>query len=337
MKYAELFAGIGVGALAMKKVFPDAECVFYSEINQQCVKVYDKHFPGHKNVGNIDFVEIERLPKHDLIIGGSPCQDLSIARGKREGLDGDQSGLFYKFLDILREKKPKYFLLENVASMPDDDRNEISRCLGVQPVMINSVNFTGQERKRYYWFNWGLLPLPTEKVDARIHIDKSDVPSDSDLNWKIMHSIHFQGEKVKLKQHSSIWDIVAWSRSTRYKDGQAATEFIKNNPEIEFKRLPPDRISYVEQRVKLNQGVNTLVTGAHCARMSSKTFIRHGKKIRQLNRVECSRYQGLPDDYLESMAKSSAYAALGNSFTLPVIEFILESLKIHLTRDGQLS
>jgi DNA (cytosine-5)-methyltransferase 3A len=334
IKFAELFSGIGVGSLALRNVFgSDAECAFFSEINNQCVRVFDHHFPGHKNVGHIDFVEIDKLPSFDLLIGGSPCQDLSIARGKREGLDGDQSGLFYKFLDILREKKPKYFMLENVASMKDEDRDEISRCLGVQPVMINSVYFTGQERKRYYWCNFPILPTPTEVVDARKLIDKKDVPAKGKLDWKVMHSVWHEGIKRGrsfYRDLDSDWDVVGWSRSTRYKEFEtdiALESWCRENSIFDFKIMGPGKISYVEQRIKINMGVNTLVTGKHCARMSSKSFVRKGKAVRQLNRKECARFQGLPDDYLEMLSDSAAYSALGNSFTLDVIEHIMISLK----------
>lgn len=96
----------------------------------------------------------------DLVIGGSPCQDLSIAKQDRKGLQGERSGLFWRFVEILQKAKPKYFLLENVASMKDKDRDTISSILGVEPIMINSALVSAQQRKRYYWTNiYGLLPL----------------------------------------------------------------------------------------------------------------------------------------------------------------------------------
>jgi DNA-cytosine methyltransferase len=335
LTFGEMFSGIGVGSLAFKEVFPEAKCKFFSEIQPQRVKAYLKNFPDHKNIGNIDFVDIDRLPRVNVLIGGSPCQDLSIARGKREGLDGDQSGLFYKFLDVIRERKPEFFILENVASMRDEDRDEISRCLGVQPVMISSEVFTGQKRMRYYWCNFPILPLPTEKIDPRIHIDKTVKPNEKDLDWDQMHSVYYKEEKVALQKHKSKWDWISWSRSTRYKefkDLEGFNDWIVKNPNIDYKikgqgSLCPSKISYVEQRVKINSGANTCVTGKHCARMSAKNYIRHGEMVRQPTVKECLRLQGLPDDFLDGLSESAAYAAIGDSFTLGPIIHILKSLK----------
>lgn len=344
IRYGELFSGIGVGSLAFRRVFGDqAECAFFSEIHKQRIKAYLKHFPDHKNVGNIDFVEIDKLPKIDVLIGGSPCQDLSIARGAREGLDGDQSGLFYKFLDVVKERKPKYFILENVASMDDSDRDEISRCLGVKPVLITSEVFTGQARERYYWCNFPIMDLPTEKVDPRIHIDKDHLP-DEPFNWKDMHTVWCEGKKIgktSLRDRKSQWDFLAWSRSTRYpefENEKQREDFLKEKEISEWKTMrplddiKPIRISYVEQRVKINMGAHTLVTGKHCARMSAKNLVRHGAKVRPINRKEAHRLQGLPDDYLDGLSDSATYAAIGDSFTLGPIEHILKSLKEELMK-----
>ena len=145
-----------------------------------------KNFPSEidKNLGDINNLIdwpylIELLPDFDLLVGGSPCNDLSIAKGKRKGLSGNKSGLFWAYVQILKAKKPRKFLLENVASMARVDRDLISETLGVEPVEINSDRFTPQKRRRLYWFNWDI----TEELPE-------------------------MGER---------WpELVAWSRSTRY-------------------------------------------------------------------------------------------------------------------------
>jgi len=87
------------------------------------------------------------------LVGGSPCQDLSLAKNNREGLMGEKSGLFFEYVRILREKIPAYFVLENVASMNNRDKDFISEILGVQPIKINSAKLTAQSRNRYYRTN----------------------------------------------------------------------------------------------------------------------------------------------------------------------------------------
>lgn len=92
------------------------------------------------------------------------CTDLSVARKNRQSLAGKSSSLFYRAVDILNALRPKYFLMENVASMADESRAEITRLLGVEPVQLNSKYFTSQNRERLYWFNWkvnGRFPYPS--------------------------------------------------------------------------------------------------------------------------------------------------------------------------------
>jgi len=171
MKYGDLFTGIGGFSLAIKNVFPGASCSFWSEIDNSAIQTYVKNFPQNRNInigdissfvfgenGKPNDFRISLLPSVDFLFGGSPCQDLSIQTKNRKGLKGSRSNLFYAFAHIVRVKKPKYFLLENVASMSEEDRDTISEVLGVQPMRICSDFITPQMRDRLYWFNWELHP-----------------------------------------------------------------------------------------------------------------------------------------------------------------------------------
>ena len=153
MKYLSLFSGIGGFEKAIQDIIPEAECVGFSEIDKYAISVYQRHFQ-HKNFGDISKIDIENLPDFELLVGGSPCQDLSIAKKDRKGLDGSRSGLFYKYVEILKVKKPKWFILENVNSMPRESKEKISEILGVQPVMINAALVSAQNRKRLFWANF---------------------------------------------------------------------------------------------------------------------------------------------------------------------------------------
>lgn len=106
-------------------------------------------------------IDLDELPDFDVLVGGSPCQDLSVSKNNREGLMGSRSGLFFEYVRILREKKPAFFVLENVASMKNDDRDFISETLGVEPIKINSASFTAQNRNRYYRTNIPNIPHPS--------------------------------------------------------------------------------------------------------------------------------------------------------------------------------
>ena len=162
MKYFSAFSGIGGFEQAIHSVFPDAECVGFSETDKYAIQVYKKHYPNHKNYGDITKIDITGLPDFDMLVGGSPCQDLSIAKKNRKGLSGDKSRLFYKFVEILEKKKPRWFLLENVASMSRKNKDKISRILKVQPVMINATLVSAQNRKRLFWANF-LITQPLDR------------------------------------------------------------------------------------------------------------------------------------------------------------------------------
>ena len=155
IKVLSLFDGISCGQVALERAGIPVEVYYASEIDKYAIQITQKNYPNTIQLGdinNIDFTQF--IGKIDLIMGGSPCQDLSIA-GKRKGLSGERSGLFYKFVEAIEVIKPKYFLLENNVGMPKEAYEEISRLLGCYPIEINSALVSAQTRKRYYWTNIG--------------------------------------------------------------------------------------------------------------------------------------------------------------------------------------
>ena len=116
MNVLSLFDGMSCGQIAFKKLGVTFDGVnnkyFSSEIKDIGIKVTQSNFPNTIQVGDITKLETEKLPQIDILIGGSPCQDLSIAQRDREGLSGEKSKLFWEYVKILKKVKPKYFLLE---------------------------------------------------------------------------------------------------------------------------------------------------------------------------------------------------------------------------------
>jgi DNA (cytosine-5)-methyltransferase 1 len=93
LKYLSTFSGIGGFELGIQSVIPEAECIGYSEIDSYAIKCYQQHFPSHINLGDITLIDISTLPYFDLLVGGSPCQDLSVAKKDRQSLEGERSKL----------------------------------------------------------------------------------------------------------------------------------------------------------------------------------------------------------------------------------------------------
>ena len=165
MKVLSLFDGISAARQALKEL--NIDCEYYaSEIDKFAIQVAKANHPDIIHIGDVKnlfkyhhfndgrYSQFYNMKRGDinLLIGGSPCQDLSIAKKDRKGLDGDRSSLFYEYLRILNEVKPKYFILENVASMSKESKDIITKELfNVEPIMINSALLTAQNRKRLYW------------------------------------------------------------------------------------------------------------------------------------------------------------------------------------------
>lgn len=160
MKVLSLFDGMSCGRIALERCNIKPDSYFASEIDKHAIKVSKDNWDDITHVGNVKNIKYQDgvlstesgnfETEIDLLIGGSPCQSFS-PLGNREGFEG-KSGLFFEYLRILKEVKPKYFLLENV-SMKKEWRDKISELIGCEPVEINSNKFSAQNRKRLYWTN----------------------------------------------------------------------------------------------------------------------------------------------------------------------------------------
>jgi len=155
-----VFDGMSCGQLALQRAGIEYKEYFASEIDKHAIAVTQHNFPNTKQLGSINELKTDNLPKIDLLIGGSPCQSFSNA-GKGEGFDG-KSGLFWEYVRVLKETKPTYFLLENVK-MKKEWRDIISKELGVEPIEINSSLVSAQNRPRLYWTNIPNVDAPKDK------------------------------------------------------------------------------------------------------------------------------------------------------------------------------
>jgi len=224
MKVLSLFDGMSCGQQALERSNITVDNYYASEIDKYAIQVTMHNYPNTKQIGSVTDIDGYSLPKIDLLMGGSPCQSFSFA-GKRKGMatkceteiltledylklksDGyefeGQSYLFWEYMRILKEVKPKYFLLENVM-MGEKWELILSKAIGVNPVEINSALVSAQNRRRLYWTNIGLTPqglfgdlLPTIKQPKDKGILLKDV-----LESEV-------AEKYFLKKDSFIFDRI---------------------------------------------------------------------------------------------------------------------------------
>jgi len=156
-----LFDGMSCGQIALNRVGIEYDNYFASEIDKHAIKVTQTNYPKTIQLGDVTKVKGSDLPKIDLLIGGSPCQGFSFA-GKGLNFDDPRSKLFFEFVRLKNETQPKYFLLENVV-MKKEHEKVISEFLGVEPILINSILVSAQNRKRLYWTNISGIEQPTDK------------------------------------------------------------------------------------------------------------------------------------------------------------------------------
>ena len=136
MDVLSLFDGISCGQIALERAGIKVDNYFASEISKYAVQVTKQNFPNTKHIGDVTKVKGANLPKIDLLMGGSPCQGFSFA-GKQLNFSDRRSKLFFEFVRLLEETKPKYFLLENVK-MKKEYQDIISKYIGISPIKINS-------------------------------------------------------------------------------------------------------------------------------------------------------------------------------------------------------
>lgn len=142
------------GQIALNRAGIGYENYFAAEIKKHAIGLTQTNYPNTKQIGDVTKIMSADLPKIDLLIGGSPCQDFSRANSVRDGLQGIKSMLFYQYVRLLEEIKPKYFLLENVI-MDGLGYNTISELLKTEPVRICGSRVSGALRDRLYWTNIG--------------------------------------------------------------------------------------------------------------------------------------------------------------------------------------
>lgn len=175
MKVLSLFDGMSCGQIALNKAGIPYEKYYASEIDKHSIKVTQKNYPETVQPGDVTKINLDSLAEIDLLIGGSPCQGFSIA-GKKLNFEDPRSKLFWEYVRIKEELNPKYFLLENVM-MKNEWIEIISEALKVQPIMINSADFSAQNRKRFYWTNIRICSWDKKEINLKDILESENTDS----------------------------------------------------------------------------------------------------------------------------------------------------------------
>ena len=192
MKVLSLFDGMSCGRIALDQLGIPVEKYYASEIDKYAIQVSQANYPDIEQVGDICNLDPKDYKETDLILAGSPCQGFSFA-GKQLAFDDPRSALFFEFIRLLKEIKPKYFLLENVRMKKEFLQvisEQVSECypeipFGIEPIFINSSLVSAQSRQRYYWTNIPGIKQPEDKGIVLRDILEDNFDSDRDKSYCI--------------------------------------------------------------------------------------------------------------------------------------------------------
>lgn len=164
MNILSLFDGMSCGQIALERAGIKVDNYYASEIKPHAIQLTQHHYPKTIQLGNVTQVKGINLPKINLLIGGSPCQDFSRLKvgDNNTGYNGEKSKLFFEYVRIKKETNPDFFLLENVF-MKKEFQDKISQILGVKPIRINSNLVSYQNRDRLYWTNIPGVSIPFDR------------------------------------------------------------------------------------------------------------------------------------------------------------------------------
>tara|TARA_R110000868_G_scaffold2565_1_gene18417 strand:+ start:1253 stop:2095 length:843 start_codon:yes stop_codon:yes gene_type:complete len=236
MNVLSLFDGISVAKYALDVVGIPVAKYYSSEIDKSAISISKKNYPSIISLGNILNLNKDMIKEPiDLLIGGSPCQDLSIAKKNRKGLEGDRSGLFWQYVRLKNELQPKWFILENVASMPQKDKDIISQAMGCEPVLFDASLVSAQCRKRLFWTNIS-FELPYD----RGIVVKDILKTDEKICRIVGRRLNSEGKRddynknIKIEQRIEVRDDnKSGTLTTVQKDNMVV------NPQYSIRKLTP--------------------------------------------------------------------------------------------------
>jgi DNA (cytosine-5)-methyltransferase 1 len=316
--FIDLFAGIGGMRLAFEKV--GGKCVFSSEWDKYAQKTYLSNF-GDLPEGDITKIPSSKIPDHDILLAGFPCQPFSIAGvskknslGRAHGfLDETQGTLFFEVARIIRDKRPKAFLLENVKNLKTHDRGRTFRVIrdtlqklgySLHVAILDGKYYVPQHRERIFivgfdmsvyggWENFS-FPEPPDTIPKIKDILEENVDDKYTLSDKLWNYLQQYAKKHKNKGNGFGYGLVELDGISR----TLSARYYKDGSEI----LIP----------------------------------QEGKNPRKLTPRECARLQGFPDDFKIVVSDTQAYKQFGNSVVVPLVKAIAEKMVCSLNNHNSL-
>lgn len=313
-KFIDLFAGIGGFRLAFHNL--GGKCVFTSEWNQYAQKTYHANF-GEVPFGDITKIDEKEIPEHDVLIAGFPCQPFSIAGvskknslGRAHGFkDETQGTLFFDIKRIIKEKRPKAFLLENVKNLVSHDKGNTFKIIqktlkklryNIHFEVLDGKHFVPQHRERIV-----IVGFDMDRYEGREEFKFPTMP-------EVTHAVEDildPNPDPKYTLSDKLW---------KYLQDYAAKHKAKGNG-FGFGLVNMDGITRTLSARYYKDGSEVLIP-------------QEGQNPRRLTPRECARLQGFPDNFVIPVSDTQAYKQFGNSVVRPLMQAVGEKIVSELDR-----
>jgi DNA (cytosine-5)-methyltransferase 3A len=340
MIVVSLFNGMNTGRQALENCGYTIDKYYSSEIKPYAIELTQHHFPDTIQVGDVTKWKEWDIDwsKVDLVLSGSPCQDLSAA-GKRAGINGSRSSLFFVFVEMLnhiRTLNPNViFFQENVGSANVKDVGIMSRALGVYPVRINSSLVTAQLRDRYYWSN-----IRTRQ-DGMFGDIVTDIPQPKDREIFLKNVLDFgysdKNKSMCLLESNSRPLKTPHKMAKRYFEIGMSNLIFKDDKTY-FRVKEATKIGFVDvgenEAVDLSYPESETRRGrlmknkSNCLLRNNEYFVFQDNDIRYFSQNELEKLQGFDAGYTSILSRNQAACLLGDGWTLPIIEHIFKFIEL---------
>jgi DNA (cytosine-5)-methyltransferase 1 len=307
--FIDLFAGTGAFTLALEKN-KKFKCVFTNDMMECSKKIYEMNHPSHKfTLKDLNEIDVNDIPKHNLLCGGFPCQPFSIA-GEKKGFEDTRSNVFWKIIEILEKHKPEIIILENVKNLKSHDKGNTYKIIeeklketgyNIKTSILDTSKITGipQHRERIYIVGF----RDKQKYDKfNFDFDEPEKGNICDFLEENIEDKYYYSDRFK------VFDEIK----------KGITKNISENVLYQYRRF------YV--RENKSNCCPTLTAnmggGGH-----NVPLLKDTKGIRKLTPRECFNLQGFPSNYkLPNVCDSSLYTLAGNAVSVPVLELIVKKL-----------
>jgi len=317
-KFIDLFAGIGGFRSGFEN--HDYSCVFSAEIDAHAREMYQANY-GEIVFNDITKIDEKKIPNHDVLLAGFPCQPFSIA-GEKKGFNDTRGTLFFDIERILKEKKPKAIVLENVKHFKSHDKGNTLK------VVLNALENIG------YTTSWQVLngkdfgvPQNRErtiivgslngitfdfnKLDKQLSISIKDILEEDIGQIEYLDETEYTLIENPKKQSSGLIFIGYRNKNIRSKGTRANTNHLS-------------RVHKQPNRIYSSEGTHPTLSSGESA---GRYFVHHEGKVRKLTLKECYRLMGFRDDFKRIGSKAKLYNRVGNSIVIPMVEEIAKQVK----------